>query len=187
MSISEAEVEKAPARSLLETWGLNEPMRHVPPVSWMISKLDVDVRRRAEMLHAAYRALPSDDPRRTAVEAELQGLNRSIDRLAEAARHERNNAHPPQDLAARMAWSIQHAVTSLGTLDPTLFGRRLPVQTHERSKAEPVYGALLVVIQHVDRLLKQVRTIDPGIDEKLLEGLVVLEHPVNEQTLQPIA
>jgi hypothetical protein len=187
MSVIETETEKVATHSLLETWGLNEPMRHVPPLSWIISKLDVDLRRRMETLYAPYRALPSDDPHRSGIESELQALCRSLDRLAEAARHARNNGHPPQDLASRIPWSLQHAVTSLGTLDPTLFGRRFPVQTHERSKAEPVYGALLVVIQHVDRLLRQVRTIDPGIDEKLLEGLVVLEHPLGEQTRLPIA
>jgi hypothetical protein len=187
MSVIETEARPPAEHPLLETWALNEPMRHIPTLSWMIGKLDVDVRRRAEMLFAPYRALPSDNAHRAAIEAELHALCRSIDRLAEAARHSRNNGHPPQDFAVRIGWSLQHAVTSLGTLDPTLFGRRFPVQTHERSRAEPIYSALLVVIQHVDRLLTQIRTIDPGIDERLLEGLVVLEQPVGEQTLGPIA
>ena len=82
---------------------------------------------------------------------------------------------------------INHTVQSLNAVDANLFGRRFPVQTHERSKGEPVYGALLAVMYHVERLIVLARPIDPDLDEKLLHGLVVLEQPVNDQTRRPIA
>jgi hypothetical protein len=187
MSAIETETEKATPPSRLETWAQNESMRHVPSLEWILWKLDVDLRHRLELMTGPCRTLPFDHPHRAETDTELLSLCRAIERLAEAAKHLRNSGHPPQDLGSRVTWSLNHALASLNSLDGSLFGRRYPVQTHERSKAEPVYGALLVVIQHADRLLQRVRAIDPGIDEKLLKDLVVLEHPVNEQTLKPIA
>jgi hypothetical protein len=187
MSAIDTETEKTAAHPLLETWATNEPMRHVPALAWIVRKVDVDLRRRIELLYEPYRALAVDDPRHAPFEHELRLLCRAIERLGEAAKHLRHNGQPPNDLGNKLGWLLNHTVQSLNAVDPNLFGRRYPVQTHERSKAEPVYGALLSVMQHVDRLLDLARPLDPGLDERLLQGLVVLEHPVNEQTLQPIA
>lgn len=168
--------ERTPARSLLETWGKNDRMRHVPPIAWMIEKVDVDLRRRIEKL--------GDAPSHETIEAELRALCRAIDRLADAAKFSRTNAsYSGNDTRARLSASINNAVSSLTTLDANLFGRRYPFQTFERSKAEPLYGALLVVIEHVRRLTTLVRSVDAGIDERLLEGLVVLREPLREQAI----
>ena len=174
--------EAAAGRSSLETWARNEPMRHVPSAEWMVWKLDQDLRRRIEILFTPYSHLPSDDPRRTPLENEFRGLCRAIDRLADAARHTRVN-HPPHDLGDRIAWGLNQAVSSLNSLDPHLLGRRFPFHTGERSKGEPIYGALLVVIQHVERVLTLVRTIDRNVDEHLLDGLVKLETPLRTQPI----
>jgi len=190
---TEAEVpqvaEAAPrpaAPKLLEAWGQNERMRHVPAIGWIVEKLEGDVRRCVGKLWGPYGTLPVDDPRHTRLEGEFRTLCRSIDRLAEAARHSRTNG-APAELGARIGWAIDHALSSLRSLDANLFGRRYPVQTHERSKAEPVYAALLVVLQHLGRLRPLVLEIDPDLDERLLEGLVRLETPVDDRMRQPIA
>jgi hypothetical protein len=162
-------------------------MRHIPALAWIVRKVDVELRRRIELLYEPYRALSFDDPRHGPIEHELRLLCRAIERLGEAAKHLRHNGQAPSDLGNRIGWTINHTIQSLNAVDPNLFGRRYPVQTHERSKGEPVYGALLVVMKHVDRLIELARALDPGLDEKLLHGLVVLEHPVDDQTLRPIA
>jgi len=82
---------------------------------------------------------------------------------------------------------MQNAVASLNAVDGELYGRRYPFQTLERSRAEPLAGSMLVVGEHVRRLTRLVRTIDPDIDEKLLAGLVVQASPVDDQTRNPIA
>jgi len=187
MTAIDTETGKTAAHPLLETWATNEPMRHVPPLAWIVKKVDVELRRRIELLYESYRALPSEDARHTPMEQELRLLCRAIERLGETAKHLRHNGQAPNDLANRIGWLLNHTVQCLNAVDPLLFGRRYPVQTHERSKAEPVYGALLLVMKHVDGLIELARALDPGLDERLLEGLVVLEHPVNEQTLRPIA
>lgn len=157
-------------------------MRHVPSAEWMAWKVDQDLRRRIELLFGPYAKLSSDDARRAPLEQALRGLCRAIDRLSEAARHSRNN-HPPHELADRIVWGLNQAVASLNSLDPHLLGRRYPFQTGERSKAEPLYGALLVVIQHVGRVLTLVRAVDANVDEHLLEGLVRLETPLRPQPI----
>jgi hypothetical protein len=184
---TEQQTEKQPSRSLQETWAQNERMRHIPSVEWLIRKLDGDLRRRVEKLLAPIATLPADDPRRSPVEQELRALCGALDRVADVAKHSRHNGHAPADLPSRVGWSISHAVTNLRTLDPELFGRRFPFQTFERSKAEPLYGAFLTVVQVLQRIVPLVRAIDPNLDERLMEGIVVLENPVDQRMLRPIA
>jgi len=157
--------EKAATRPPLETWGKNEHMRHVPPLAWIIEKLDIDLRRRIDKLSASIAAQTSSE----AIDGELRALCRAIDRLADTARFSRAANPAPAEVIARIAWAINHALASLGSLDANLFGRRYPFHTLERSKSEPIYGAFLVVIQHVHRLTTLTRAIDAGIDERLLD------------------
>src|SRR5207245_10294706 len=112
--------------------------------------------------------------------SDLRALGRAIDRLADAAKHSRAANHAPAELGARVDFAMTHAVSSLGSLDANLFARRYPFQTFERSKAELIWGALLVVIDHVRRLTSMIRAVDPRTDERLLEGLVQLQEPLRE-------
>jgi hypothetical protein len=82
-----------------------------------------------------------------------------------------------------MAWSVNHAVSCLNSLDPSLFGRRCPFHTFERSKSEPVYGATVAVLSHLRDLTALVRTIDPDIDGRLLDGLVTLQEPLRREPM----
>jgi len=160
-TLATEQTENSATRSLLETWGKNERMRHIPPAEWIVSKLDRDLRRRINILLTA--------PLNEKVDGELKNLCRAIDRLADAAKYSRAATQLPQETAARVDFAITHAVSCLNSLDPNLFGRRYPFQTHERSKGESVYGALLVVIDRVRRLTEMIRPLDRTIDEKLLE------------------
>src|SRR5688572_13243316 len=168
MTTVEATPEVPEKTSLLETWGQNERMRHIPSHSWMVSKLEGDVRRRVEKLFAPFSALDQSDSRHEALDRAFRALCRAIDRLADAARHQRGN-HAPSDLGSRLGWGIGQAAAALNSIDAALFGRRYPFQTHERSKAEPVYGAFLNVLYQLERVTPLVRAIDPNIDEALLE------------------
>lgn len=170
----------------LESWAQNARMRHIPSLDWIVAKLDGDVRRCLDILCAPYAALPAEDPHHPPLETELRALCRAFDRLAETARHSRANG-TPNELGARVHWALDHALQMLRSLDANLFGRRYPVQTHDRSKAEPIYAGLLVVLQHLGRIHPLVLQIDPDLDEKLLAGLVKLSNPVDERMLTPIA
>jgi hypothetical protein len=178
--------EKQTPPSTLETWANNEQMRHVPPAGWMVSKIDTDVRKRIAKLTAVYANLASADPRHATIETELRALCKSIERLSDSAKPSRHNG-APADLPSRIEALLTQAVASLRSLEPTPFGRRNPFHAFDRSKAEPVYAALLAVICHAERVEQFVRTVDPGIDERLLEGLVVLQNPLDERMLRPIA
>jgi hypothetical protein len=177
---------EAPKTSLLESWEGNERMRHIPLLEWMIGKVDGGLRLTVEKSLTPILGLPSDDPRRTRTDADLRNLCKALDRLAEVARHERQSA-AQGDLPHRIEAAFDHAVESLRSLDADLIGRRFPFQTFERSKAEPLYSALLVVMNIVDRIVPLAREIEPDLDERLLEGLVVLGNPVDERMLRPIA
>jgi hypothetical protein len=151
--------EKPAERSQLETWGKNERMRHVPTIEWIVEKLDRDLRRRINVL--------ATSPTNEAIDVELKAVGRAIDRLADAVKHSRAPAQAPAELAARLDFVITHAISCLNSLDPNLFGRRYPFQTFERSKAELIYGALLVVIERTHRVTELVRSVDRSVDERL--------------------
>ncbi len=171
--------EKSAPGALLETWGKNERMRHIPAIEWLIDKVDRDLRQRIEKLYAPAAGASSSEP----VEAELRALCRAIDRLADTAKYTRGGNHAPSELGPRIIRALDHAVACLRSIDGNLFSRRYPFQSFERSKSEMTYGALLVVIDHVHRLTALIRTIDPQVDERLLEGLVNLKEPLREQVM----
>ena len=174
--------DPAPRPTLLEQWPQNERMRHVPPLPWIIQKLDQDVRGRLEKLLVPYSDVAASDPRHAPMETELRAVCRGLDRVADVARRGRG-AHPPNDLASRVRWSVDHAVQNLTAADAETFGRRLPFHTFERSNAEPLWAAMLAVIQHLHNLIPLIREIEPDIDERMYEGLVNLREPLPHEPM----
>jgi len=166
----------------LETQAHNDPMGHIPTVDWMVGKLGGDILRRVDLLLEVFHAMPHDDPRHAGVEGPLRLLCRSLDRLAEAARHGRAN-HPPHEIGAHIHWSLEHAVANLRALDPATFGRREPYHHFDRSRAEPVYGALLAVLAAIERTIEIARVVDPSLDERLYAHLVNLETPMRPEPM----
>lgn len=169
--------------SLLESHAENESMRHIPALPWIVQKLDVELRRRIEKMWLPYSDLPASDPRHPALEAELRALCRAIDRVGAIARHHRGHPHPPNDLGSRINWTINQAVANLNSADQHTFGKRFPFQTFERSNSEPLWAAMLSVIQHVQKLVPMIREIEPDIDEQLYEGLVQLTEPLRRDPI----
>ena len=168
----------------LETWSHNEPMRHIPSIPWMLQKLDGDLRRRVDHLWLPYSDLPASDERHPALEAEFRALCRSLERVCVIARHGRpSNSHPPNELGSRLHWILSQAVTALTSADTDTFGKRFPFHTAERSNAEPLWAAMLGVIQHVQTLIPMIREIEPDIDERLYEGLVQLIEPLRREPI----
>ena len=172
--------EQAEHVSLLERWSANERMRHVPQLPWIVQKLDGDLRRRIDLLWNVY----ANDPHHEAIEKEFRGLGRCLDRVADCAKRTRNNHHhPPAELGQRLRWSLNHAVSLLNSVDADTFGHRYPFHTFERSHSEPLWAAMLAVIDHVKRLTELVRPLDPSLDEKLYEGLVTLQTPLDPRPI----
>lgn len=175
--------ERGARSTLLETWTENERMRHIPPLTWIVEKLDGDLRRRIGVLWGPYADLPASDPRHPALEAEFRSLCRALDHIAETARRSRGHGHPPNDLGTRIGWSLDQAVTNLTSGDTDLFGRRMPFHAFERSNAEPLCAAVLRAICHVQRLTDMIRDIEPDIDERMYEGLVTLREPLRREPM----
>lgn len=176
--------DPAPHGSMLEQWPNNERMRHVPTLAWVVEKLDQDIRRRLDKLLVPWSDVHPGDPRHAPIEAELRAVCRALDRVAAVAHRGRGgHHHPPNDLTHRIRWSLDHALQNLHAADADTFGRRFPMQTFERSNAEPLWGSLLAVIQHVQKLVPLIREIEPDIDERLYEGLVNLIEPLRREPM----
>lgn len=158
-------------------------MRHIPPVEWIIGKLDGDVRRRLTLVLSSLESTAADEPQHAAGDQEVRAICRALDRVADLARHERTNGQSSQLTRERVLQTLDHAIANLRTVDANLFGRRLPYQTLDRSKAEPLYGAFLSALCHLEALTKVVRSMDGTLDERLLEGLVVLQEPLRREPI----
>jgi hypothetical protein len=177
--------EKRSTLPPLETWATNERMRHVPSADWMARKVETDIRKRVDKVMPVLLSVPNADPRHASLETEFRSLCKALERLADAARPTaRQNGH---DLPSRIDSMLTIAAANLHSLEPTAFGRRNPYHSFDRSKAEPVYASLLAVFAHLERVITLVRAIEPGIDERLQEGLVILQNPVDDRMLRPIA
>jgi hypothetical protein len=176
--------EEQTAPTFLEQWPGNERMRHVPSLQWIVEKLDGDVRRRLEKLLVPFSDIGPSDPRYARIEHELRAVCRGLDRIADIARRGRGgDGHPPNDVAARVRWALNHALQNVGSADGDTFGRRFPVQTFERSNAEPLWGATLSVLQHLQNLVPLIRDLEPDIDERMYEGLVNLIEPLRREPI----
>lgn len=176
--ITELENKPPAAKPLLEEHAANEAMRHIPTLSWICDKLDVDVRKRVEKLCAAVESKMTAE-----ADGEIRALCRALDRLADSAKHIRSNGHGPNEPLQKLRWSINHALSCVRFLDSATFGRRAPFHQFEKSKSEPVYAAFLIVLAHLARFAEIARTIDPDVDERLCEGLVQLEEPLRAQPI----
>jgi hypothetical protein len=183
VSESDAPAEKRPS---LEQHSLNERMRHIPPLARIRALIESEIPAVFRKLWLPFSTLPQQDERFAPLENEFRALLRAIERVAELSRQPRTGGHPPADLATRIDNAFASASAAVGALDPDLFGRRYPIQTHERSRAEPLWGSLLVVSDHLRRITTLTRALDPRIDERLLEGTVARQLP-DEETLQAIA
>ena len=83
----------------------------------------------------------------------------------------------------RVGVDVYPLQTGVGLEDVETFGKRFPFQTLERSNNEPLWAAMLSVIQHVQKLVPMVREIEPDIDERLYEGLVQLNEPMRRDPM----
>ncbi|HVT42754.1 MAG TPA: hypothetical protein VMT00_00010 [Thermoanaerobaculia bacterium] len=163
-------------------------MRHVPPLEWVVRKLG-EYQQRAETLHwAAFESgRQADAELLAAAEQELKHLAGSVGRLIEAASRHPKEIRSPEGLRARLEHFFSRALGSVQALDPSRLVLRSHYTEFQRSQGELVFAALLVVGDSIRRLTPLVARINPDVYELLLANLVTLQHPVNEETLRPIA
>lgn len=166
-----------------------EPMRHVPPLEYLIHKLDSDYRERADKLYwAVYESGREIDPGALIdVENGFRSLCAALEKVSRTARNGRGNGQAPEALRARLDHHWSAASKALASLDPRRFTYRAPCNQFDRSSGEALFGCLTMVGDAIRRLVPIVAAVNPDVYEMLLEKLVVQQHPVNEETLRPIA
>jgi hypothetical protein len=166
-----------------------EAMRHIPPLEYLVFKIDVDYRRRVEVLIEALAGQHPPTDASSAAEAELTALARSLERLCELIKPRGNSPHPHhiESPAERVRNGMNNATRALLSLPPESFTLRAPENQFEKSQGEHVVGAFLVVTDHVKRVTEAITALAPGVWEALLEPPVRREMPVNDVALRPIA
>jgi hypothetical protein len=171
-----------------EQFSQTEEMRHVPPVSWLIDKLDHDVRSRIETLYTSCfesgRSL--DSPTISELETRFRQIYRWLERMGEQARGRRGPTNHDFNLRSRVRAALAFAIESLATVDPVQFRRRNPPNLFERSRGECLYAAFLMVTCEIDRLITAAAAIDPDLHMKLIEPPYSLPPPPVQEQLATV-
>ena len=171
--------------------GATETMRHVPPIDYLIFKIDGEYREQVDKLYgAAFEAGKIVDPeKRGSIEAGFRSICRSLERLGEIASHHRAGAHhsPQEVLRSRLDHAFLQAMKGLTTVKADDFGRRAPENQFEKSSSESLLFNVLATGAQIRKLIPLVAAANPDIYEMLLNRLVVKEHPIDDETLRPIA
>ncbi|MEO8216032.1 MAG: hypothetical protein ABI718_03010 [Acidobacteriota bacterium] len=164
-------------------------MRHVPPLSFVMDKIDNDYRRRALLLYDAVfeRSGNQASEALDIIAAEFASLCRCIERIGELTRHGRLHHGPHETPRDRIQRAIEFAMDGLKGTDGENFGRRETIHSFDKSDGETIYAALLVVGFHLRQLTEKAAVFDPDIYADLMAHSVVQRHPVNEEVLKPIA
>lgn len=164
-------------------------MRHVPPLEWLLRKLDDLHERVDKLVWAAFdagREVTSDQ--REEIERALRRVAKSLDCFAFIARRApAARSASSDDIRQYLDYAFSNASAAVRPFDAVSFNRRSSEVEFHRAPGEPLLGAVLVVGVRVRTAEQLVERVNPDIREMLLSRLVVLEHPVNEETLRPIA
>jgi len=148
----------------LEQFGTTERMRHIPPVEDLIRRLDLEVRK---TIRAIFERGSVEKPEISPeVESHLKRLCRSIERVAEIARHGKPMPSSPNtDTRGKLESATANAVGALSVLDRVHFTQRTPFNSFERSRAEMLHSAVLIVIKQTRELVDEVARSYPAIRE----------------------
>lgn len=142
-----------------------QEMRHVPPLSEIIARLDVRLRAIASIVAATVEARKSASPADAAAAEELlTGVVRWLDRLADHNRHFRRAVNSPEaPVSARLQIAFDNAVAALRGLDDKAFRRRANLHSFDKSHAEGVFGCVLAAGDSVFRAAEATSRFDPDL------------------------
>ena len=161
----------------------NEKMRHVPPIEFMLDRIEGDYARRLRILAETIEER-QDAPERAEAESQTLAACRWMIRAAECATHSKLNAHPSGSLRYVVGEFVRVTVEALHRIDGELFRRRMPFHRFERSEGEAVYLSFTAISFHIQRAVETVSRFDPAIHEKLFGAP---HDRLRTEMLEPIA
>lgn len=175
----------------VQIFGATDRMRHVPPLDYLTFKVDIEFRDQIDKLYwAVYESgKPLDASRTEGIEAGFHAVCKTLERLGDHARHHRPNTHgqPQEILRSRLDHAFLQAMKGLGSIKAEEYGVRAPENHFDKSQGEALLMTMLAVGARIRKLIPLVAAVNPDIYEMLMSKLVTKQHPVNEETLKPIA
>lgn len=158
---------------MTQTTTTPETMRHIPALSILQELIRGDFRRRVDILwqSAHSHTLPGLEDSRRAVDHQLNAIAHWLDKLVDATRVARRSGHHPSDLKGRLDASFAQAGEALSMLRDEEYRRRSPFHHFDRSRAECIVGAFVVLGCKIDKAIELVEQIDPDIRFKVNENI----------------
>lgn len=140
-------------------------MRHVPPLSEIVERVDVRLRAIATIVAASIEARKAASPADAAAAQELlTAVVRWLDRLADHNRHVRRAVNSPEaPISVRLQIAFDNAVAALRGIDDKAFRRRASLHLFDKSHAEGVFGCVLAAGESIYRAAEAASRFDPDL------------------------
>lgn len=158
---------------------LKPEMRHVPPLSELIERVDVRVRKIVDTLYAAaFHVDHGGDPATMKeIEVQFERVILWMDRLCDFARHSKRQPQRDGSLISRLHHELDSAVAALRSLDAATFRRSASYHSFDKSHAEPIYSTVLALGDITWRIGELIATFDPLVFMKVYDEILGVPPP----------
>lgn len=153
-------------------------MRHIPPRSWFVDRLDRNLRTEIDLYYQlAFTTSHEDHESERAVEAHLRAI---IGQLSEIARlcGGSGDRYEREHLRVALENALSNALSAVRSVDDEEFGRRASSQDFHGSPWERVLAAWIVIEAESREILDLLETLEPDSRLTIMERLAPSTAPV---------
>lgn len=154
-------------------------MRHVPPLTFILSRIEHEYGRRLGILAESLDRSEGGETKGRALDA-FHSACRWMLRAAECGSHRRLPFQAAVTATETAQRTIATALEELRKIDVDVFRKRMPYHRFQRSEGESVYSAFTAIPYFILRCAEEVAHFDGDIHEHLLA------HPVELERLGPM-
>ena len=167
---------------------LRPEMRHVPPLSELIERVDVRLRGIVDILYGAAFDTEHEKDAETLKEVEEQ-FERVIvwmDRLCDYARHSKRQPKRDGSLLGRLHHELDSAVVALRTLDEKNFRRGNSFHSFDKSDSESIYSTVLALVDVTWRIGELIARFDESVFMKVYDAILEVRPPAMIEGGRPL-
>ena len=147
-------------------------MRHIPPSSWFLRRIDHHLRETIDLLYqSAFGTSHENRDLEHLIEEELRDVIHLIHDFAELAGGPRHSGEANRHLRVELEEAISAAIRSLEAVDAAEFGVRASHDSFEGSPWEALLATWLVIESRLETILEDVEKLDENVRSQLAERL----------------
>lgn len=158
---------------------LRPEMRHVPPLSDLIHRVDVRLRGIVDILYGAafHSDHEGDADTLKEIEEQFERVIEWMDRLCEYARHSKRQPKRDGSLQARLHHELDSAVVALKSLDEKNFRKGNSFHSFDKSDAESIYSTVLALGDITWRIGELIARFDESVFMQVYDAILEVAPP----------